>query len=179
MTQEKITLARLEIFRHQGRRHPARQDGRLRVQGIHLRNAVPEAALPTSSTASASKSVIQDFAHLKDRPELLAEILEDKTSYGDIVFVPMPAPEWFEAPGRTVDERSGPGPQGPQARHRQHAQQGHCCCGRRATAHPADRLKSIVDFTAVKGRTKIPDQNWKDLLDHFNQPRFVQWPTTI
>ena len=23
------------------------------------------------------------------------------------------------------------------------------------------------------GKTKIPDQKWKDLLDHFNQPRFV------
>ncbi|HAN87563.1 MAG TPA: N-6 DNA methylase, partial [Firmicutes bacterium] len=25
----------------------------------------------------------------------------------------------------------------------------------------------------VKGKTKIPDQKWKDLLDHFNQPNFV------
>ncbi len=30
-----------------------------------------------------------------------------------------------------------------------------------------------IDFNAVKGKTKIPDQNWKDLLDHFNQPGFV------
>ena len=34
-------------------------------------------------------------------------------------------------------------------------------------------LKNNIDFNAVKGRTKIPDQKWKDLLDHFNQPRFV------
>ena len=34
-------------------------------------------------------------------------------------------------------------------------------------------LKSNIDFNAVKGKTKIPDQKWKDLLDHFNQPRFV------
>jgi hypothetical protein len=26
---------------------------------------------------------------------------------------------------------------------------------------------------AVKGKTKIPDQKWKDLLDHFDQPQFV------
>ena len=34
-------------------------------------------------------------------------------------------------------------------------------------------LKNNIDFNAVKGRTKIPDQKWKDLLDHFNQPGFV------
>ena len=34
-------------------------------------------------------------------------------------------------------------------------------------------LKNNIDFNAVKGKTKIPDQRWKDLLDHFNQPRFV------
>ncbi len=34
-------------------------------------------------------------------------------------------------------------------------------------------LKNNIDFNAVKGKTKIPDQKWKDLLDHFNQPRFV------
>ena len=34
-------------------------------------------------------------------------------------------------------------------------------------------LKNNIDFNAVKGKTKIPDQKWKDLLDHFNQHRFV------
>jgi type I restriction enzyme M protein len=34
-------------------------------------------------------------------------------------------------------------------------------------------LKNNIDFNAVKGKTKISDQKWKDLLDHFNQPRFV------
>jgi type I restriction enzyme M protein len=34
-------------------------------------------------------------------------------------------------------------------------------------------LKNNIDFNAVKGKTKIPDQKWKELLDHFNQPRFV------
>ncbi len=34
-------------------------------------------------------------------------------------------------------------------------------------------LKNNIDFNAVKGKTKIPDQKWKDLLDHFSQPRFV------
>jgi len=34
-------------------------------------------------------------------------------------------------------------------------------------------LKNNIDFNAVKGKTKIQDQKWKDLLDHFNQPGFV------
>ena len=34
-------------------------------------------------------------------------------------------------------------------------------------------LKKNIDFNVVKGKTKIPDQKWKDLLDHFNQPQFV------
>ena len=34
-------------------------------------------------------------------------------------------------------------------------------------------LKNNIDFNAVKGRTKIPDQKWKDLLDHFSQPGLV------
>lgn len=29
-------------------------------------------------------------------------------------------------------------------------------------------LKNNIDFNAVKGKTKIPDQKWKDLLDHFS-----------
>lgn len=34
-------------------------------------------------------------------------------------------------------------------------------------------LKNNIDFNAVKGKTKISDQKWKDMLDHFNQPQFV------
>ncbi len=34
-------------------------------------------------------------------------------------------------------------------------------------------LKNNINFNAIKGKTKIPDQRWKDLLDHFNQPQFV------
>ena len=36
------------------------------------------------------------------------------------------------------------------------------------------RLSDEFDrFNAVKGKTRILDQKWKDLIDHFNQPRFV------
>ena len=52
------------------------------------------------------------------------------------------------------------------------AQQGHRCHQDENDAL-AGVLKNNIDFNAVKGKTKIPDQKWKDLLDHFNQPRFV------
>lgn len=38
----------------------------------------------------------KDFAHLKDQPELVRELLEDKTSYGETFFVPMRA-RWHQA----------------------------------------------------------------------------------
>src|ERR1044072_2807255 len=38
----------------------------------------------------------QDFAHLKDQPDLIAELLEDKTSYGETFFVPVRA-RWHES----------------------------------------------------------------------------------
>ena len=37
----------------------------------------------------------QDFAHLKDQPGFLAELVEDKTSFGETFFVPVRA-RWHE-----------------------------------------------------------------------------------
>jgi type I restriction enzyme M protein len=34
-------------------------------------------------------------------------------------------------------------------------------------------LKNNINFNAEKGKTRIPDSRWKDLLDHFNQPDFI------
>jgi type I restriction-modification system DNA methylase subunit len=38
----------------------------------------------------------KDFAHLKDQPDLIKELLEDKNSYGDTFFVPVRA-RWHES----------------------------------------------------------------------------------
>ncbi len=38
----------------------------------------------------------RDFAHLKDQPDLVKELLEDKTSYGETFFVPVRA-RWQES----------------------------------------------------------------------------------
>jgi type I restriction enzyme M protein len=38
----------------------------------------------------------REFAHLKDQPELVQELLEDRASYGDTFFVPIRA-RWRES----------------------------------------------------------------------------------
>lgn len=112
----------------------------------------------------------RDFAHLRDEPALLAELLEDKTSYGETFFVP-PRARWHESwrdeEGRTVPPLK-------------HLKQDIGNMLNKAIAAIEDEndalagvLKNNIDFNAVKGKTKIPDQKWKDLLDHFNDPRFI------
>ncbi len=111
----------------------------------------------------------QDFAHIDD-PQLLRELMEDRTSYGDTFFVPPRArwhEPWTDAGGNRV----------PPLKHLKH-DIGNML--NKAVAAVEDEndalagvLKNNIDFNAVKGKTKIQDQKWKDLLDHFNQPRFV------
>ena len=111
-----------------------------------------------------------DFAHLKDQPELVAELLEDKTSYGETFFVPVRArwhESWTDEDGQLV----------PALKDLKH-DIGNMLNKAIAAIEDendalVDVLKNNIDFNAVKGKTKIPDQKWKDLLDHFNQPRFV------
>ncbi len=110
------------------------------------------------------------FAHLRDRPELLEELLEDKTSYGETFFVPVRArwhQSWIDENGETVpalkDLKYDIGNMLNKA----------IAAIEDENDALAGVLKNNIDFNAVKGKTKIPDQKWKDLLDHFNQPQFV------
>ena len=112
----------------------------------------------------------KDFAHLKDHPELIEELLEDKTSYGETFFVPVRA-RWNES---CTDENGNTVPALKDLKY----DIGNML--NKAIAAVEDEndalagvLKNNIDFNAVKGKTKIPDQKWKDLLDHFNQPNFV------
>ncbi len=107
----------------------------------------------------------RDFAHLKNKPELVAELLEDKTSYGETFFVPVRA-RWHES---WNDENGELVPAMKDLKH----DIGNML--NKAIAALEDEndslagvLKNNIDFNAVKGKTKIPDQKWKDLLDHFN-----------
>lgn len=112
----------------------------------------------------------KEFAHLKDKPDLVKELLEDKTSYGETFFVPVRA-RWHES---WTDENGELVPALKDLKH----DIGNML--NKAIAAVEDEndalagvLKNNIDFNAVKGKTKIPDQKWKDLLDHFNQPQFV------
>lgn len=112
----------------------------------------------------------QDFAHLKDQPDLLKELLEEKTSYGETFFVPVRA-RWHET---WTDEN---GDQVPALKDLKHDIGNMLNKAIAAIEEENDALagvlKNNIDFNAVKGKTNIPDQKWKDLLDHFNQPQFV------
>jgi len=112
----------------------------------------------------------KDFSHLKDKPELIKELLEDKTSYGETFFVPVRA-RWHES---WIDEN---GDRVPALKDLKHDIGNMLNKAIAAVEEENDALagvlKNNIDFNAVKGKTKIPDQKWKDLLDHFNQPRFV------
>ena len=113
----------------------------------------------------------KDFAHLKERSELVAELLEDKTSYGETFFVPIRA-RWHEP------WKDGNGDLVPALKDLKHdignmLNKAIAAIEDENDATLAGVLKNNIDFNAVKGRTKIPDQKWKDLLDHFSQPGFV------
>lgn len=112
----------------------------------------------------------KDFAHLKDQPDLISELLEDKTAYGETFFVPVRA-RWHEP---WIDEN---GDQVPALKDLKYDIGNMLNKAIAAVEEENDALagvlKNNIDFNAVKGKTKIPDQKWKDLLDHFNQPKFV------
>lgn len=112
----------------------------------------------------------RDFAHLKDQPGLLNELLEDKTAYGETFFVPVRArwhESWTDPNGDLV----------PALKDMKYDIGNMLNKALAAVEEENDSLdgvlKNNIDFNAVKGKTKIPDQKWKDLLDHFNQPQFV------
>ena len=113
--------------------------------------------------------VKKTYAHIDD-PKILDELLEEKTSYGETFFVP-PRARWHEG---WLDE------DGNQVPPLKHLKQDIGDMLNQAIAAVEDTndaltgvLKNNIDFNAIKGKIKISDQKWKDLLDHFNQPNFV------
>lgn len=112
----------------------------------------------------------KDFVHLRDQPDLLKELLEDKTTYGETFYVPKRA-RWNES---WLDEEGNEVPALKDLKH----DIGNML--NKAIAAVEDEndalngvLKNNIDFNAVKGKTKVPDAKWKELLDHFSQPHFV------
>jgi len=117
------------------------------------------------------KEIKSRYSHLS--PEEINELLEDKTTYKDTFFVPIRA-RWNDSWTETITNDKGE---------------------KQEVFHPALKdiktnvgaalnkalaeveeanepiltgvLKSI-DFNKVVGKTKIPDQRWIDLINHFN-----------
>lgn len=112
----------------------------------------------------------ETYAHLKDQPDLIAELLEDKTSYGETFYVPKRArwhETWVDEDGKTI----------PALKDLKHDIGNMLNKAIAAIEDENDKLagvlKNNINFNEIKGKTKISDQKWKDLLDHFNQPKFV------
>ncbi|MCC5897166.1 MAG: N-6 DNA methylase [Phormidium sp. BM_Day4_Bin.17] len=118
------------------------------------------------------EEIKRQYADLDE--EMVAELLEDPQSYGETFFVPRRA-RWHES-WLDVDEDGNP----VQVPAIKHLKQNIGDMLNKALAAVEDTndalagvLKNNINFNAVKGKTKIADQKWKDLIDHFNQPGFV------
>ena len=111
----------------------------------------------------------RDYAHITDEA-LLKELLEEKSSYGETSFVPVRA-RWHQS---WIDEDGQEVPALKDLKENIGSMLNKALAAIEDTNDDLDGvLKNNINFNVIKGKTKIPDQKWKDLLDHFNQPQFV------
>ena len=101
----------------------------------------------------------------------VADLLEDKSSYGETFFVPKRA-RWRES---SVDDDGNLRPALKDLKHNigQELNKAIAALEEENIGTLEGVLKNNIDFNETKGKSKVSDEKWKDLLDHFNDPRFI------
>jgi type I restriction enzyme M protein len=117
------------------------------------------------------KSIKKQYAYLE--PEQVQELLEDKTTYKDTFFVPKRArwnDEWIEE----IENEDGTKDKILRVALKDSKTSVGAALNK-ALGEVEDMNSDIltgvlksINFNAEKGKTKIPDQRWIDLINHFN-----------